>query len=287
MKKIIIIVILIVFLFGGGYWYAGIYQPAQFGEGFVAFYKKFQSSGDIMNFSAIKNDRDFAGALDILIKRKQALTEQRDELMAIRPPLLNGEMKDVRATFSMFFEQYLAANSEAESRAVFLANAMELLGVFDPIRSIGKPPQNVGDYVLLIDSVMPRTRTIAKNLFENKIQNETPKLEGETSFEEMRSLWQDGLRGIDAVLSFAKTLSPEMPFNQFWEDVGRADISDADLIQKFDQFISKLESATYDNEAYDLLSYRFYPGFTSRENLRERFPDVETTVKKILEKYEN
>lgn len=280
-----IIVAVIVLLAGGGYWYLRIYQPAEFGKDFSVLYKKFQTFGDILNARNIRDNRDFSGALEILRQRRDVLAIRRDELLALNLPWLNQEMKDVQAAFSALFEEYLLANAEAESRAVFLANGMELINVFDTVRRSGTPPQNVGEVVSQMDSVMPRARIVAKNLFEDEAQSKTPNLEGETSVEELESLWQDSLRGIDVVLPYARILSPELSLSQFEENVKRINFPDAELVERLDEFLSKLESATYDNNAHDLLAYRFQQGLISGTNLKARFPNADQAVKEILEKY--
>ena len=283
---IVLVVAIILGLGGGGYWYVMIYQPSQFGKDFSGFYKDFQDSGSVMNDRNIKDNRDFNGALDILIKRKYVITQKRDELMAIRPPWFNKEMQEVQVAFSMFLEQYLVANADSEDKAMFLANAMELLEVFEPVRLQSRgpvPTPTVGAAIAPLDSIMPRAKAIGKNLFENEIQSQPPKLAGESSFEQLRSLWIGAVQGIDAVLAYAKTLNQNASVQELDDAIRAGRVPDGALINKFDEFLQKLESATYDNNAHDLLSYRAYPDLMSGVAIKQRFPGVEATLKEILE----
>lgn len=286
MKKIILGIIVFAILGGGGYWYLFMYQPAQFGKGVTGIFQKMQSANDLLGPGNLKGNQDFDGALKILRERQEFFEARRNELMELTVPWLDKEMQEVRDGFSALFESFLSANSDAKDKILFIAGAAELYDVLKPIRSPAKEPQTAGDAAVFFESVMPRAKAVAKNTFENEIQGAPPKLSGDSSFEELKSLWNDTSRGIDAAAAYAKTLNPVTPIQKLEEDFQNKRVPvDAFLIEKMDEFFRKLESAVLQNNLSDIIMYRTFPGGVPGEEINKRFPGVEAKLKEILEKY--
>lgn len=263
-----------------------IEQPAQFGEGIAGVFQKMQSADDLLNVANLKNNQDFEGAFEILRLRQEFFEARRDELMALTPPWLDKEMQEVQDGMSAVMERFLLANSDAKDKILFFAGAAELFQVFEPVRSPQKQPQTIGDAILLFESVMPRAKAVAKNLFENEIQGAEPKLSGDSSFEELKSLWSDTSRGIEALVVYAKTLNSKAPMQDLENAFQKKQVpADALLMDNMDEFFRKLESAISQNNLNDIIMYRTFPGGVPGEDINKRFPGVEAKLKVILEKY--
>lgn len=125
MKIILSIVVALLILGGGGFWF-GIYQPAQFTKELVFLYEDTAARALVLETPhvPIRDAEDYAGAKAELAARKEYFETAKRGLARLHPPLFGGEK--IAKALSVFLDGEIAILETMERGADFFEQAVAL-----------------------------------------------------------------------------------------------------------------------------------------------------------------
>lgn len=282
MKKIILGIIILIILAGGGYWYLEIYSPVQYAKAATALWEQFQTTTSRdpeltgVNFN---NEKDYAGALQIL-QRRLALAEKiRDDLAALR---VSRNMKEIHADLLFVMNGYLAVTTDAVRRATFFSNAVTLTKIFQP----DPPPfdsetATIRQYQDYFTSVFPRATSAGDTLFSE----EPPSLHGDVSFIELKARWEAVKPAFSTILSYILKQNPDKRMKGY--SPVRPTQEETDAQNKLSAFGQMLDSAMRQNTTRGILSYSSINniGGVTEEEFEARLKKLETEMEDVKKTY--
>lgn len=274
--SVILVVILMVALAaavsGGIYYYFEIYLPAQYAKEAVPIVSEIGKQ--VIQSSPNINQKDYKDTLYTLVKRQGILDEARNQLSKFKP--VPRKMKQFNEDVRWGLEYFLVANTEAQKRAAFLADLLEIYKIFKP----DPPPFDaktalVREYQKYYEDQIPRAKGLGSQIFGR----EAVSLEGVT-FDQLKDSWQEV--DLDLILENTLAQDPNQPFS------GYTAVPPTNLqqqaIEKLVSFGSLADEAFNKNTASDILSYRHYTGI-SKEELEERSQRIEATLEELKKRY--
>ncbi len=285
MKKIAIILIIICITLGvlglgvGGYWYLAIYQPAEYAKALIQVNAEIEAAGDIFSTPELKGNDDYDGALLVLRQRKDFLEGFQEKFTSLNLPLLakDGQIKE---DVLRILEIMLVMNNDAEERALFFVKAKELHEVFELVpEQKGTTIGDVQEYVTeVINQAKEKSQTLFETTFFEKtlFEKEPPELDGEVSFVQLKSAWEEALPAFDVILPFFLSQDPNLPATQnipFPPAVEEAN-------NKIQEFINLLKLVVQNNSAWDIVSHRF-TGDIFQEELDTRNARLQEAIDKL------
>lgn len=275
---IILIVILMVILaagvLGGIYYYFEMYLPAQYAKEAVPIVSEIGKQ--VIQSSPSINQKNYKDTLYTLVKRQGILDEARNQLSKFKP--VPRKMKQFNEDIRWGLEYFLAANPEAQEKAAFLADLLEIYLIFKP----EKMPFDVNtayvrDYQKYYEDQILR----AKNLGDQIFGREEISLEGVT-FDQLKNSWQEVEIGLDLILENILAQDPSKPLSEYAPVPPTEKQQGA--IDKLRDF-GRLSDETFSkNTTSDILSYRHYTGI-SKEELEERSQRMEGTSEELKKRY--
>lgn len=269
---VIFIVILAALVLGGIYYFSEIYLPAQYAKEAVPIVEEvgkqvFQDSSNI-------NQKDYKIALETIVRRQAVFSEARNQLDKFNPT--PRKMKQFNEDVRWGLEYFLAANTEAQKRAAFLADLLEIYLIFKP----EKPPfevktAKVSEYQKYYEDQIPRAKSLGSQIFGR----EAVSLEGVT-FSQLKNSWQ-GVN-LDLILENTLAQDPNQPFS------GYTAVPPTSLQQQaMDNLVSfgrLADEAFSKNTTSDILSYRHYTG-ASKEDFDQRSQRIEAALEDLKKRY--
>lgn len=269
----LIVAFLIISLLGGGlYYYLEIYSPAQYAKEAVPIVSEigkqvFQGSSNI-------NQKDYKDALYTLVKRQGILDEARNQLSKFKP--VPRKMKQFNEDVKWGLEYFLVANTEAQKRAAFLADLLEINLIFKP----EKPPFDVKtalvrEYQKYYEDQIPRAKSLGSQIFGR----EAVSLEGVT-FDQLKDSWQEV--DLDLILENTLAQDPNQSFSGYTAVPPTSLQQQA--IEKLISFGRLVDDTFSKNTVSDILSYRYYAG-ASKEGFDERSQRIEATLEELKKRY--
>lgn len=277
MKIIIPVIIILIFLAGGGYWYLEIYSPVQYAKAATALWEQFEAAMTrdpeltAVNFN---DEKDYAGALQILQRRLALAEKMRNELAVLRP---SRNTKDIHADFLFVLDGYRLVSDDAVRRAEFFADAVALTKFFQPDSSLlNSETATMRQYQDYFTSAVPRATSAGDALFKE----EPPPLHGDVSFAELKTGWGAVKPVFSVMLSYILKQNPDMRMKGY--SPSRPTQEETDAQNKLTVFGQMLDSAMRQNTTRGILSYS---GIKNLEGVTEE--EFEARFKKLEEEMEN
>lgn len=269
---VIFIVVLAAAVSGGIYYYFEIYLPAQYAKETVPIVEEIGKQ--VIQSSPNINQKDYKDALYTLVKRQGILDEARNQLSKFKP--VPRKMKQFNEDVRWGLEYFLAANTEAQKRAAFLADLLEINLIFKP----EKPPFDVKtalirEYQKYYEDQIPRAKSLGSQIFGR----EAVSLEGVT-FDQLKDSWQEV--DLDLILENTLAQDPNQPFSGYTAVPPTSLQQQA--IEKLVSFGRLADDAFSKNTVSDILSYRYYAG-VSKEGFDERSQRIEATLEELKKRY--
>lgn len=270
----IITVVLLVLLSGGVYYYLEILRPAQYAKEVVPIVSEIGKQV-IQSFPNI-NQKDYKDTLYTLVKRQGILDEARNQLSKFRP--VPRKMQQFNEDIRWGLEYFLAANTEAQEKAAFLADLLEIYLIFKPEKlPFDTNTAYVRDYQKYYEDQILR----AKNLGNQIFGREEVSLERVT-FDQLKNSWQEIEGGLDLILENILAQDPNKPLSDYASLPPTNEQQGA--IDKLRDFGRLSDEAFSKNTTSDILSYRHYTGI-SKEELEERSQRIEATSEELKKRY--
>lgn len=284
MKPLIIILIVIGILGSGGavYWYLTIHQPAEYAKAFIQLDERMKAAGsEVERASTIKDPKDYAGALATIQQSKDLIGEFQEQLSSLNPPFF-GESKQIHEDASKLLGYMSVMIDDAEQRALFFIQAKEL---FDLLQI--DPGQqgftNVGEITKFIEDLVGEIKIGCGELF----QKESFQLDGEISYDQLEASWEQGRPALDIIVEFLQSQDPNLSVNELGASPESKAIDKSN--KKFDDFKTLLKKALDENDANDILSFRFSDRFRFSDNVsqEEEMNKLDSRTKDALKNLKN
>lgn len=295
-KLLIIVIVVVLGLGGGGYWYIGIYWPAQYGKAVLALETELQSYGAQSAQPQFRWRYDYDAAMDTLTQHELFFTKFNKKIEDLNPPLFNQEMQNLQENLLFFGKTFLSGVDNARKRITFVKNAIGLLRIYSPDSSTLREtqlPETRSAYLLeprpqpydlgtAIDDL--KEQLTRGKLYADKMFNQEPLDLGESTFTELKSLWEEMNRTADTVFPVAEQRFgrsyPLSSLPSFLEL--EKTIPGAASLDKFDKFETKLEGVVIRGGAEEILASAMYPW---SEDLQRRSQSMNESLRKLKERY--
>ena len=292
MKVLVIgLIVILLGIGGGGYYYFAVYQPSQFAEAFLAFAKEIENTPSEIAQTTLRGSYDFDGAIAVIERQRQVITQMKTRAESIQPPRMNKEMQRMQENLIAMFVLSLSEINDNDQRLLFSRKAINLFNILRPnsstLRDVMPPPttrslpqtspRTVGDILnYLGSSVFEEAKSAGAYLFEI----EPPDLGG-PSFAELKKAWEEALRGVAATTKYFlaldhNTLLSSLPAQSEIEK----QIPDAIYAERMDDFADMLESVIIHNRPENLVS------FPQSEEITRLSQQLGKDVAMLREKYQ-
>ena len=268
-------------LAGGLWWYFEVYRSAEYAFSAIPLWEEFDATGEApeLGGATLTNDRDYAGALSVLRKRRAVIEDILARLLFLQP---SGALTHTHEDFRFLLEGHLAATTDAEKKAKFLANAIDL-------RSLMKGSgggssggaKSVSDIARLLERQIPETRGIGGEIFTKGLSWLFPGI----PFDKLFSSWQEAAPALNIILELARNFDPNLPVSQFSKLLQSS--SKQTELDRINRFLEQAESAARTNTANDILAYRSFEGAggETKEGLDLRAKRLRAAMEELRKKY--
>lgn len=296
-KKLFVVLIVVILGLGGvGYWYVGIYWPAQYAKAVLTLETELQSYGAQSAQPQFRWRYDYDATMDTLTQHELFFTQFNKKIEDLSPPLFNQDMQNLQENLLFFGKTFLGGVDNARKRIDFTKNAIGLLRIYSPdsltLRET-QPPETRSAYLpeprpqpfdlgTAIDDL--KEQLTRGKFYADKMFNQGPLDLGGNTFAELKSLWEEMNRTADTVFPVAEQkfgrsypLS-SLPPPQELEKT----IPGAASLDKFDKFETKLEGVVIRGGAEEIFRYSIYP---QSPELESRSQSMSESLKKLKEKY--
>ena len=267
-KTVIIVILAIAILVvgGGSFYYFRIYRPAQYARAVMRMYDDAMAEGKTYDRTTIRDDADYAGALDAIRDQRQLAERVGAELALLNPP---ATMTDISNTFEKFLELSISAFTDTEPRAEFFTIAADMraeMKKFTAVilpesqptgtsRVMLPPAPTAGAVRTVWEKTVPRTQVLGDALFKKEVSGLA-----EPSYAELKAAWATAGPGLPFLLGVIQKIRPEVRINTVPENLSKAELARADTaFRDIEKFSALLDTALSNASARDLLSFRFFP----------------------------
>lgn len=272
---VILIVVLAALVLGGIYYYAEIYQPAQYTKAIVPLFENVTQRLQNPDTSPIKDDKDYFGVQTIIEERGQFLGKIKDELEALKAP---RKMQQIQSDFQVILEWLISTNADHLKIITFIKDAGELYQI---IKLEGTPPNpTVLDVLNIYGEMLAKAKVASQKLFDNKL----PSLV-QAEYDKLKALWEDSKEGLEVNLAYLKSQDQSLPADDVLDKAKReADpktLEKLKKIDKFDEFQDQLERVV------QTPAKNMVPQFDNPPaQVQEAGQRLETAIKELKEKYQ-
>lgn len=273
---------MLIILGGGGYWYLEIYSPVQYAKAATTLWEQFEfalTEDPELTAVNFNDEKDYAGAMQILQRRLALAEKTRNELMALRP---SRNMKEIHTDFLFVLDGYRLVTDDAVRRASFFADAVALTKIFQPDSSLfNSETATMRQYQDYFTSVVPRATSAGDTLFKEDL----PPLHGDVSFIELKISWESVKPAFSTILSYILRHNPNMRMKGY--SPIRPTQEETDAQNKLTTFGQMLDSVMRHNTTRGILSYSDIKnlGGITEEEFEARFKKLETAMENLKKKY--
>ena len=266
--KIVIIVFLAIAVLavgGGSFYYFQIYQPTRYARAVIRIYDAMMAEGMTSGRGALRDDADYAGALDVVRKQRLLAEQIKGELALLKPP---PTMADSARAFENFLDMNLAAVASAELQATFFKTAADFRAEMKKITAaiqpesqptgagqVRPPPAPTAGAVRAVwEEAIPRLQSLGNALFTKAVSGFS-----EPSYAELAAAWQKAGPGLPFLLDVIRKINPEARLNTIPENLSKAELDRSGAaFGDIGKFSDLLNTALSKASAIDLLSLRAF-----------------------------
>lgn len=282
--SVILVVVLMVVLaagvLGGIYYYTQIYQPKQYANAIISLFDKVTDrlqQREQKDTSRLKDNKDYQGALEIVLERQNFLLGIQTQLQALKPP---KKFEQTHEDFQVVLGWLVDANARFEKMIDLATKGWEF---YDLIKVDIPQGQTVGQFLTIWEVRFPKAKVAALKLF----QSELPSGSDEASFSKMKTLWGEAEEGFDANLVYFRVQDKNLPLSSMSEKISQ-DLSQTEQdklakVNKIDELLSLLENKLIIYTA-DRIAATTFPD--PPQDINSRGQRLETVIKELKEKYQ-
>lgn len=276
MKIIIIAAAAVLILIGGGYYYWEIYRvPDAALDLVMIFQKDFGGAMQRAQAAQPKDTDDYVVILSAIEATKGDFKNVEGKLASMWPP---SKLKEVRNAMLEMVQALRAVLAKAEMKARFMSDLSGLMrGLFpkETDKKLG-PNATVGDLANLWTSAIPETKSKGDALFGE----EAVEL-NETTFEELKSKWNEARDNFDTAFVLVRAQNQKMPMRDFYPDRMQMTERERAAFTKVGTFIDLVEKTISQNSAYDIVRGEDSAGKSSQENLQAKSEALNAAFKRF------
>lgn len=280
----IIIVILMVILasltLGGIYYYSQVYQPQQYSNAIISLFDKVTDrlqQREQKDTSRLKDNKDYQGALEIVLERQNFLLGIQSQLQALKPP---KNFEQTHEDFQAILGWLIDANARFEKMIDLATKGWEF---YDLIKVDIPQGQTVGQFLTIWEVRFPKAKEAALKLF----QSELPPASDEASWNKMKTLWQEVEEGFDANLVYFRVQDKNLPLSSMSEKISQelpqTEQNKLAKVNKLDELLSLLENKIIIYTA-DRIAATTFPD--PPQDINSRGQRLETILKELKQKYQ-
>lgn len=295
-KLLIIVIAVILGLGGGGYWYAMVYQPAQYGKAVLALEVELQAYGAQFGQPQFKWRYDYETAINVLDKHEAFFAQFNKKIEELNPPLFDQEMKELQENLLLFGGEFSRGSSNARKTIAFVKDAIGIYRIFYPESSTIRetlPPELKNALPASQPSVSGELGSVFdhwKSMFEaskpyaDRMFNQEPINLGDVSFSELKSLWEEIYGASKTVLpAVEQKFGRNFPVNSLpsTSELEKT-IPGAASLDKIDEFLRKLEDVIIRGDAEGIFRSALY---SPSPELESRSQSMSESLRKLKEQY--
>lgn len=277
---VVLMVVLAGLVLGGIYYYSEIYQPQQYSNAIISLFDKVTDrlqQREQKDTSRLKDNKDYQGALEIVLERQKFLEGIQNELQALKPP---RKFKQTHEDFQVVLGWLIDSNARFEKMIDLATKGWEF---YDLIKVDIPQGQTVGQFLTIWEVRFPKAKVAALKLF----QTELPSGSDEASFSKMKTLWQEAEEGFDANLVYFRVQDKNLPLSSMSEKISQ-ELSQTEQdklakVNKIDELLSLLESKIIIYTA-DRIAATTFPD--PPQDINSRGQRLESIIKELKKKYQ-
>lgn len=277
---VVLMVVLASLVLGGIYYYSEIYQPKQYAKTIISLFDKVTDrlqQREQKDSSRLKDNKDYQGALEIVLERQKFLEEIQTQLQALKAP---RKFKQTHEDFQVVLGWLIDANARFEKMIDLATKGWEF---YDLIKVDIPQGQTVGQFLTIWEVRLPKAKVAALKLF----QSELPPGSDEASWNKMKTLWQEAEEGLDASLAYFRAQDKNLPMSDMSEKINKeltqTEQDKIAKVNKIDELLPLLESKIVIYTA-DRIAATTFPD--PPQDINSRGQRLDSTIKELKQKYQ-